>query len=331
MCDLDVLGAGPFTAATARKRGVSQRRLALLLDDGLVRPVIYGVYVLATTPESVELQAAAVALVAPDHVVVSDRSASWLHGIDILDFAELDLLPRLEVVSHGGKDRSQRGGVLGGKRDLLASEIALVGGIRVTTPIRTACDIACLYGRFRAIAVLDAFRRRYGITVAQLTDMLPRYTGRRGVKQLRELIPLTTDLADSQPESWVRLMIHDEGLPMPAAQVWVTVPGWGRCRLENAYEHLRIAVEYDGEEFHTDDRDVAHDEARREALRRLGWHIIVVRKHQLAAAPREIWLRELRNTIAERAPVGPVKRRYASGPALPSYARRPRGARRARA
>jgi hypothetical protein len=257
-------------------------------------------------------------------VVVADRSAAWLHGIDVLDFAELDLLPYLEVVSFGGKDRTQRGGVLGGKRDLLPSEITTVDGVRVTTPIRTACDIACLYGRYRAMAVLDAFRQRYGITVAQLAGVLPRYAKRRGVKQLRELIPLTTDEADSQPESWVRLMIHDDGLPMPAAQVWVHVPGWGRVKMENAYEHLRIAVEYDGEEFHTAEEDREYDEDRREALRQIGWIIIVVRKDQLAAGPREVWLRELRNAIDQRDPGRPVKRRYARGADEASYVRRRR-------
>ena len=57
---------------------------------------------------------------------------------------------------------------------------------------------------------------------------------------------------------------------MPAPQVWVWVPGWGRAKIENAYEHLRIAVEYDGEEFHSEDDDVGHDEVRREALRQSG-------------------------------------------------------------
>ena len=327
MSELEALGTGPFTTACARRRGINRGRLASLVDDGLVRQVIRGVYVVATTPDSLALRAAAVVLAAPDHVVVADRCAAWLHGVDVLDFTELDMLPALEVVSWGGNERTRRHGVLGGERALLEFEITMVDRVRVTTPIRTACDIACLYGRYRAIAVLDAFRRQYGITIEQLLRMLPRYARRRGVKQLRELIPLTTDQADSQPESWVRLMIHDDGLPMPAAQVWVHIPGWGTVRIENAYEHLRIAVEYDGEEHHTTDEDRAHDEARRAALRQMGWIIIVVRKHELAAAPREVWLRELRDAIADRAPEGPVKRRYARGADEASYRRRPVGAR----
>ena len=43
-----------------------------------------------------------------------------------------------------------------------------------------------------------------------------------------------------------------------------------------AYTRLKIAIEYDGEEFHTDDVDREHDERRRDALRRKGWIVIVV-------------------------------------------------------
>ena len=108
--------------------------------------------------------------------------------------------------------------------------------------------------------------------------------------------------------------MHDEGFPMPAPQTWAWVPGWGKVKLENAYEHLRIAVEYDGEEFHTGDHDVSHDEDRREALRRAGWIIIVVRRDGLSGAGRERWLAELRAAFADRAPARPNKRRYSRGP-----------------
>ena len=189
-----------------------------------------------------------------------------------------------------------------------------VGGVRVTTPIRTACDIACLRGRWRAIGALDAFRTKYGIAEAELAAMLPRYRGRRGVTQLRELIPLSRAGVDSQPESWIRIEIYDEGFPMPAAQVWAWVPGWGRVKVENAYEHLRIAVEYDGEEHHSEDCDRVRDEARREALRGAGWIIIVVRRDGLTGPGREEWLRELAAAFDERSPYQLKRRVYARSP-----------------
>ncbi|MFC5728664.1 MULTISPECIES: hypothetical protein [Nocardioides] len=323
MSELTLLGGQPFTTAMAVAAGLSRGRLRYLRETGVVRHVLHDVYVAASAPDSLWLRARAAALVLPAHAVVSDRCAAWLHGIDVLDLAEQDLIPQLEVVSVAGKERSRRTGIYGGQRDLPGCDVMVVEGVNVTTPIRTACDIACLRGRYRAIATIDAFRRSFGLTEQDFLRMLPRFAKRRGVKQLRELIPLSSDDADSQPESWIRLMIHDEGLPMPAAQVWVEVPGWGRARIENAYEHLRTAVEYDGEEHHTLTADRDHDRDRRAALRdALGWHIIVVRKDGLAAQPRDMWLRELRAKIAERTPATPPKRIYSRGPDDPNYPRR---------
>ncbi|WP_435771635.1 type IV toxin-antitoxin system AbiEi family antitoxin domain-containing protein [Nocardioides sp. SYSU DS0651] len=325
MPTFDPFSGEPFTIAMAAAAGVSPAKVRYLRRAGVLRPLLHGVYVASSATDSVDLRARAAALVLPPHSVVCDRSAAWLHGISILDLGELDVVPDLEVVSRDGNDRSRRQGLQGGKRDLVDSEVMLVGDVPVTTPIRTACDVARLRGRYRAMATLDTFRRRHGLTQQSLTRMLPRFAGHRGVRQLRELIPLSTDLADSQPESWLRLMIHDDGMPMPAAQVWVDVPTWGRAKIENAYEHLRIAVEYDGEEHHTRPEDQERDDARRRALRdELDWHIIVVRKAGLAAQARDAWLRELRAVHAKRSPETPVRRIYSRGPDEPSYRRRPR-------
>lgn len=314
----------PFTAADAAASGVGPARLRELLRAGAVKQLLHGVYVPGSWPDSPASRAAAAARVLPRQCVIADRSAASLHGIDVLDFAELDVPPDLEVVSVAAANPTRRDGVLGGKRDLNPDEIMTIGGVRVTTPIRTACDIACLRGRRRAIATLDAFRTRYGISERALTAMLPTYGGRRGVTQLRELIPLSRPDVDSQPESWIRIDIYDDGLPMPAAQAWAWIPDWGRVKIENAYEHLRIAVEYDGEEFHSEDADRSRDEARREALRRAGWIIIVVRRDGLTNDGRERWLAELRAAFAERSPYPLTRRTYARSP---ESRPRPRGRR----
>ena len=327
MPTLALLGSTPFTAATAAAAGVTRSRLRHLVSHGAVREVLHSVYVATGTPDSIDLRAQAVALVMPEHAVICDRCAAWLHGIDLVDFAELDLVPNLDVVSVGGHEGSRRRGVFGGKRTLLPEDVMLIRGLRVTTPLRTACDVARLRGRLGAIAALDAFRREFGITRADIQAMLPRFAGHRGVIQLRELIALSTDRADSQPESWVRLIIHDEGLPMPEPQVWTLLPEWGPVRTENAYAHLRIAVEYDGAEFHTADEDREHDRLRRKALGEAGWIVIVITKEDLSAARRAVWLAALTAAIGDRAPEVRVKRIYSRGPDHPSYAgrrRRPR-------
>lgn len=166
--DIEVLEGLPFTSAMARGAGITRNRLHKMVATGRVRVVLHGVYVAAATPDSLDLRAQSAGLVLPSHVVVADRGAAWLHDVNILDFAELDVIPALDAVSTGGKGRSKRRGVFGGKRDLVAGEImTLASGVRVTTPLRTACDLACLHGRYRAIAERtpeQARKRRYSRT-----------------------------------------------------------------------------------------------------------------------------------------------------------------------
>lgn len=315
----NVFNGQPFTAAMAEKAGLSRATLRHLERSGVIRAVLFGVYVAASTSDSIPLRARAASLLLPDHAVLCDRTAAYLYGIDVLEPGELDVVPRVEVVSVDGQERSRRSGVHGGERDLLPSEITVVHGVRVTSPLRTACDLACLRGRYRALGTLDAFRRKFKFSQRDLEQLLPRFARRRGVTQLRELIPLTTDGSDSPPESWIRLMIHDHGLPMPEPQVWVTAPDGSRRRLENAYPHLRVAVEYDSDAWHSSDEQHEHDDARRGQLDDgLDWVILAIRKEDLNARSRELWLAELDEVIAARTGTRP-KRLYARGPDHPSY------------
>ncbi len=308
---MDELPEHPFLSSDADRYGLTRRKVAALVEAGVLRRPVRRVLVRTDTDDTVELRAQCAALVAPAHVVVSDRSAAWLHGIDSYDLAALELPPDLEVVSIDGNTATRRGGFLGGKRDLQPDEICEVCGVLTTTALRTACDLACLRGRSAALAVLDAFMRHHALTRDDYRRMLPRFAGRRGVKQLRELVELATPDAESPGESWTRLRIIDAGIPLPRCNVWVHVEDYGWVRLDLAYAHLKIVVEYDGEEFHTEDDDRQHDERRRDALRRQGWIVIVVTKDDLGGERLDAWLTELREALHHRTPV--AVRRYSRG------------------
>jgi hypothetical protein len=146
--------------------------------------------------------------------------------------------------------------------------------------------------------------------------MLPRFRGRRGCTQLRELIEYADPGAESLRESWVRMEIIDAGLPTPQPQLWVRVPELGRRRLDLAYRGRKVAVEYDGDEHHSEDDDVRADDVRREALRRIGWYFIVVRHEDFTPERIDDWLRELRDVLAQRAPSRPHRYARADRPPL---------------
>ncbi|WP_182920328.1 hypothetical protein [Nocardioides cavernaquae] len=293
---------GPFLFGTVAALGWSRHDLRCALTERRIRRVLHGVYTGADLEDSPALRFAAAKLVLAHHAVVSDRSAAWLHGIDAFDPGALAHPPRLEVVSPASATRVRREGVLGGSRALLREDVQIIDGVAVTTPVRTAADLACLRGRSAAFAAMCAFARHHGVSRADLVAIAERYKGRRGVTQLRALAPLVTGQCESPREAWTLLAIVDAGLPIPEPQVEIDVPGYGRVRLDLAYRLARIAVEYDGEEHHSSPEEQVHDEERRQALRDAGWAVIVVRKGQLSGPALDGWLAELRGALDATRP-----------------------------
>jgi len=300
--ELEALPPTPFTRAQAEACGVSRWRLAELQRQGSVRQPLRGVYQRADLPDDQVSRAQAACLVIKPFVVVGNRFASWIHGVDAFRFHELEIFPPLEVFALPDATRVRRTGCRGRRRDLCPDDITTIEGVRVTTPLRTLMDLACERPRWEALATFDAFIRDTGITQAMVQEQLPRFRGRRGVRQLRALLPLADGSSESTGESMTRLAIIDAKLPVPELQVWVPdEDGIPVFRLDLAYPRHRVAVEYDGLAYHQSAAQRAHDERRRQWLREQGWTIIVVTKDMLSAPARHLWLAELRDALSSAA------------------------------
>ena len=283
----------PFSAHEADIAGVPASLRRKLVERGLLRPVLRGVFVASQVPDSLRLRVSAVSLVVPAHVVLVDRSAAWLHGVDALPRSAIHRMPSLDLFSLAGS-RMRREGVRSGTRELLGRDVEEVGGVRVTTPLRTACDLGRLLWRYDALGAIDGFLR-LGVDQAHLLSEVDRFKGHRGVVQLRFLAPLGDRGAESQPESALRLHWHESGIPVPpVTQIWeYDDDGTPRYRIDLGSPEVRYGAEFFGEEFHDD--DVAeHDEVRLAWLgKERSWLMEVFRKDdvygsELAAGDR-LW------------------------------------------
>jgi len=294
----------PFTTKDADSAGVPAALRHVLVAQGLLRPLVRGVFVASQVPDSFRLRVAAVSLVAPPHAVVVDRTAAWIHGVDALPRSAIHEMPSLDLFSRGGS-RIRRGDVTSGVRDLLPSDVVEVDGVSVTTPLRTALDLGRLLWRFDALSSIDGFLR-LGNDQHELASEIDRFKGYRGVIQLRRLVALGDAGAESPPESALRLHWHEAGIPAwPRTQVWVHGDdGLPRFRIDVGDVDVGFGCEFFGEAFHGPDVGEA-DEARLEWLReRRHWRMEVFTK-------TDVYGREL--LAADRIRIGWLEARSSVG------------------
>lgn len=291
----------PFTAAQFPDLGLRRPDVRRMLVAGAIRRVVTGAYVAAEVEDSLELRVAALSLLtAPGHVLV-DRTAAWLHGVDTFTIEELAAPLRVETCTERGTHPTARRDAEGGTRDLQPHEFMRLGAIEVTTPLRTALDLGCRLRRREAFAALNGLAARHGFDAAACDAAVrSRYKGRRGVRQLRELIAMMDPRCESPRESWTLLAIRDVGLPAPEQQYWVLIDGVPAYRLDHAYPVQRVVVEYDGAWHDQSPEQRAADERRRAWLRADGWTVIVVKRGDFTGARLDAWLLELRRALAPR-------------------------------
>ncbi|MFT4287646.1 DUF559 domain-containing protein [Nocardioides sp.] len=285
----------PFCLAELATLGLTRKRLRLLVAEGAVRRVAAGAFVPASLPDTTATRAAALGLVVPRHHVVIDRTAAMLHGIDTYAIGEQVGTPAVESCALRGNARPRAEAVDGHTRDLRPTDVMRIDRVRVTTPLRTSLDLGCQLRRREAFAAMCQFARDHHVTADLLTRQLPRFKGRRGVVQLRELAPLVEPRVESAREAWTLLAIVEAGLPVPEPQFWIVLGGVATYRLDFAYPQRRVCVEYDGIEAHEKtSAQKARDRRRRHRLRDLGWTVIVVRRGDFTGDRLDAWLRELR-------------------------------------
>jgi hypothetical protein len=277
----------PFTATEAAEARLRPQDLRAAVALGFLWHPVRSVYVVRSTPDDLSLRVAVLSLVVPADCVVTDQTAAWLWGADqaLAPNAHVEV-PSISVFAPPGR-RLRNGLVDSGERRLTRGDVSELGGLLVTTPLRTACDIGRLIHRDQALAGMDALAALGAFTLGELNTELNRFKGYRGIIQARALAPLVDPKSGSHSESVMRLRWVDAGLPKPECQIEVLAPEGGFFLLDMGLREHLFAGEYDGAEFHGDEQE-GHDEERRDWIRAHGWTIIVVRKHNIYGRQQDI-------------------------------------------
>jgi AbiEi antitoxin C-terminal domain len=197
--------------------------------------------------------------------VVAGHSASALHGAKWVDHRA----PAQLLYEH----RRPPPGIRTWSDTVADDETQVIGGVRTTTPARTAFDLACRNPVGKAVAAIDALARATDLKVADAELVAERYRGHRNIRRARTALDLVDGGAESPRETWLRLLLIEAGYPRPQTQI----PVYGEygelvAVLDMGWDDIKVAVEYDGDHHWTDRRRFNQDILRYETLTNdLGW------------------------------------------------------------
>lgn len=258
---------GVFVGSSAVADGMLTPRR---LRSGGYRRLLHGVYALPQLPVDHALYSRAASLVMPSAGLVGGRSAAWWHGAPWAGVGD----PVTVLVPREHKWVGPRG-VRVHRTDVPPHERSEVDEVPITTPQRTAWDVAALESLATAVGTLDAMVRAGTVSLTALREMAVGGGGRWRIGRVRRAVELVDPRSESPAESWVRVAFVCAGLPAFVPQFEVREGGCLLGRVDFAWPEFKLAVEYEGA-HHFDGLQIVRDDERLAGLARAGWLVIRV-------------------------------------------------------
>jgi hypothetical protein len=257
---------GPFIGSEALSSGTLTRHRLRRYHEAIYPDV----YVPAGADLTAAQRAYAAWLWSKRRGVVAGQSASALHGAKWVDPRR----PAQLLHPH----RRPPPGIITWLDRIPPEETQLISGIKVTTPARTAFDLAGRYPLVKAVAAIDALARATRLKPTDVDTLLERHKGHRNIRRARRALKLVDRGAESPQETWLRLLVVEAGYPPPQTQIPVYGP-YGELVgiVDMGWEEIKLALEYEGDHHRTNRHVFNKDIARHEAMTTdLGWIAIRV-------------------------------------------------------
>jgi hypothetical protein len=257
---------------------LTRRGLQSQLKSGALQKVWHGIYGRGEPTAALRLRG--LDLLTGTTVAACMHTAAAAHGFDTEDTSNL------HVLNPGGRRLHSTSGLVVDRRE--GAPLTVVRGRPATAPAWTAIEVARSLRRPRALATLDAVLRSRTCSRGELARAIELQSGRRGVGNVRDLLPLASPLAESPMESEARLVMIDGGLPPPVLQhelIDLTGRLW---RLDFAWPEFRVAAEYDGVDWHSGPEAFRRDRKRSAALQDLRWVVVPIIAEDVRYQPAQL-------------------------------------------
>ncbi|GAA4184621.1 hypothetical protein GCM10022288_05570 [Gryllotalpicola kribbensis] len=219
----------------------------------------------------------------------SGVTAAALHGVPLPP--ALDSKYRaLDVAVPDPRSAPRADGIIGHRYDADSVKVVFLAGLPVMWSPDAWCQLAAVISREDLVAAGDFLlsgdawegaRRRPRCTIGQLSDAVRRYAGKRGARNLRWALSRLRPGVDSRPESLLRLLLVEAGVPEPVVHQAIDVAdGAITLHPDLVLVALGVVFEYQGDGHRGRDRYLS-DIERNELLRAAGWDVIEVTARDL--------------------------------------------------
>ncbi len=302
--------------------GITEKRLRSARAAGRITRLRHGVYVATDAvpedPVQLHLLRALAEQVAAPGRVASHETAALALGLPLLDTqgaaAGAMHLTRPESPTDRSRTSSKRRIHLG---SLPVHHVTtLPSGLVVTTPARTALDVAAGVPLPVGLMIADAAarvafadlagsrdRRHYDNTrlrtaaVVPLTEAVAHVRAPGAASRLLDLLSLVDVRRESPLESFSSGHMHLAGLPMPQLQVRVRTAA-GTYSVDFRWEEYRVIGEADGEGKYRDPGEFVREKEREGHLRDAGNDVVRWTGREAFRTPHVVMERIMRALVA---------------------------------
>jgi hypothetical protein len=274
----------PFDVHTARASGLSDQRMRY---RDLRRPH-RGVRVPGHLDDTFLRRCGAYATIMRPDQFFSHITAARLWEIPVAEWTPEE---PLHVTTRAPRRAPRVAGVVGHQAEDPAILIAHAHDLPVSDPVSTWLRLSAQLSHYSLVAAADYLVRtphfskpgdvRPYTSIEEVARRLTSFRG-RGRREASVALPRVRIGVDSPRESRLRLLLVDAGLPEPVTDYELRDGAGERVAwLDMYYPGLELAVEYDGQQHRTNDRQYSHDVDRIDAIRALGQDIVRVDKFAL--------------------------------------------------
>jgi very-short-patch-repair endonuclease len=260
----------PFSVREARETGLGERRL---YGSDLARP-FHGVRVPAHLDLDVLARCLAYAVQAPPDAYFSHLTAAELWGVPL----PLGLASRRIDVSVPWPRRAPEGrAVRGHAVRFRETDIAEVGGLRVSSPARLWCELGSRLSLEDLVAAGDFIIRRANplASTGELAAAVEDFAGQRGRRTLREALPLLHERSESPQESRIRIALIRANLPGLSINPRVRGASGRIYRADFAFLERGLVLEYQGD-YHRERDQFRRDLTRTLDLQTAGLSVVLL-------------------------------------------------------